>query len=75
MLVLECTSMKTMRVNSEQRWVAYKETVAKSLDKALELFATKKVDSRLHLDRKKRIVGEYLLGWIGDEIHGPNRRI
>ena len=41
---------KTMRVNSEQRWVAYKETVAESLDKALELFATKKVDSSLHLD-------------------------
>ena len=41
---------KIMRVNSEQRWVAYKETVAESLDKALELFATKKVDSSLHLD-------------------------
>ena len=41
---------KTMRVNSEQCWVAYKETVAESLDKALELFATKKVDSSLHLD-------------------------
>ena len=41
---------KTMRVNSEQRWVAYKETVVESLDKALELFATKKVDSSLHLD-------------------------
>lgn len=27
---------KTMRINSEQRWVAYKETVAESLDKALE---------------------------------------
>ena len=34
---------KIMRVNSEQRWVAYKETVAESLDKALELFASKKV--------------------------------
>ena len=45
MLVLECTSMKTMRVNSEQRWFAYKETVAESLDKAFEFFATKKVDS------------------------------
>ena len=41
---------KTMRFNSEQRWVAYKETVAEPLDKALELFLTKKVDSRLHLD-------------------------
>ena len=26
---------KTMRVNSEQRWLAYKDTVAESLDKAL----------------------------------------
>ena len=41
---------KTMRVNSEKRWIAYTETVAESLDKALELFATKKVDSSLHLD-------------------------
>lgn len=41
---------KTMRVNSEQRWVTYKETVAESLDKALELFALKKVESSLHLD-------------------------
>ncbi|KAK1650572.1 hypothetical protein QYE76_068377 [Lolium multiflorum] len=41
---------KTMRINSEQRWVAYKEVVAESLDKALELFATKKVDTALHLD-------------------------
>ena len=41
---------KTMRVNSEQRWVAYKETVAESLDKVLELFASKKVESTLNLD-------------------------
>ena len=41
---------KTMRVNSDQRWVAYKEVVAESLDKALELFATKKFDTALHLD-------------------------
>jgi hypothetical protein len=41
---------KTMRINSEQRWVAYKETVAESQDKALELFATKKLDGSLHLD-------------------------
>ena len=43
-------SWKTIRVNSEKRWVAYTETVAESLDKALELFATKKVESSLHLD-------------------------
>jgi hypothetical protein len=39
-----------MRINSEQRWGAYTEVVAESLDKALELFATKKVDGTLHLD-------------------------
>ena len=27
------------------------------------------------MDRKKGIGGEYLLGWIGEEMHGPNRRI
>uniref|UniRef100_A0ACD5X442 Uncharacterized protein n=1 Tax=Avena sativa TaxID=4498 RepID=A0ACD5X442_AVESA len=41
---------KTMRISSEARWVAYKEVVTESLDKALELFATKKVDSSLPLD-------------------------
>jgi hypothetical protein len=39
-----------MHINSEQRWGAYKEVVAESLDKALELFATKKVDGTFHLD-------------------------
>ena len=39
-----------MCVNSEKPWVAYKESVAESLDKALELFAMKKVESSLHLD-------------------------
>ena len=41
---------KTMRINSEPRWIVYKETVLESQDKALELFATKKVDGNLHLD-------------------------
>ncbi|KAE8809135.1 hypothetical protein D1007_14313 [Hordeum vulgare] len=41
---------KTMRVNSEQRWHAYKDTVAESLDKALELFSIKINDPNLHLD-------------------------
>uniref|UniRef100_A0ACD5ZSE8 Uncharacterized protein n=1 Tax=Avena sativa TaxID=4498 RepID=A0ACD5ZSE8_AVESA len=41
---------KTMRIYSESRWVAYKEVVAESLDKALEIFATKKVVTSLHLD-------------------------
>jgi hypothetical protein len=38
---------KTMRLNSEQRWSVYKETVDESHDKALELFATKTVDANL----------------------------
>ena len=51
MLVLECTSVRRhMCVNSVQCWVAYKETVVESLDKALGLFASKKVESTLHLD-------------------------
>ncbi|KAE8821054.1 hypothetical protein D1007_00896 [Hordeum vulgare] len=41
---------KTMRVNSEQRWLAYKDTVAESLDKALELFAIKTNLPNLQLD-------------------------
>jgi hypothetical protein len=41
---------KIMCINSEERWGAYKEVVAKSLDKALELLTTKKVDANLHLD-------------------------
>jgi hypothetical protein len=39
-----------MHINSEQHWGAYNEVVAKSFDKALELFATKTVDGTLHLD-------------------------
>ena len=41
---------KTMRINSEQHWIVYKETVLELQDKALELFATKKVDGNLHVD-------------------------
>jgi hypothetical protein len=44
------TRWKIMRINSEQRWSIYKETVAGSQDKALELFATKTVDARIELD-------------------------
>uniref|UniRef100_A0ACD5YFM3 Uncharacterized protein n=1 Tax=Avena sativa TaxID=4498 RepID=A0ACD5YFM3_AVESA len=43
-----------MRIFSKARWLAYKEVVAESLDKALELFATKKVDSSLPLDLNRR---------------------
>jgi hypothetical protein len=45
-------SWKIMRLNSEQRWGAYKKVVAESLDKALELFSTKKFDATLHLDHQ-----------------------
>ncbi|KAE8789744.1 hypothetical protein D1007_36049 [Hordeum vulgare] len=41
---------KTMRVNSEQRWLAYKDTVVESLDKVLELFAIKTNVPNLQLD-------------------------
>lgn len=41
---------KTMHIHSEQHWVVYKKTVVESLDKALGLFSTKKVDASLHLD-------------------------
>ena len=41
-------------MSSEQCWIAYKETVAESLDKALELFASKKVESSLHLDLNRK---------------------
>ncbi|KAK1612698.1 hypothetical protein QYE76_036371 [Lolium multiflorum] len=44
------TRWKTMCINSEQRWSVYKETVDRSQDKALELFATKTVDARIELD-------------------------
>jgi hypothetical protein len=41
---------KTIPLNSEERWVAYKEVVAESHVKALELFDTKKVNCRLQID-------------------------
>ena len=43
------TRWKTMPLNSESCWSVYKEMVSGSQDKALELFVTKKVDSRVHL--------------------------
>ena len=41
---------KFLRITSELHWVAYKETVAESLDKSLELFATVKFDAHVNLD-------------------------
>ena len=34
---------KTMRINTEQRWLAYKETVAESQDKALEFLRPRRL--------------------------------
>ena len=48
------TRWKTIRINSEQRWSVYKETVAESQDKALELFAMKTVDAHIELDLNRR---------------------
>ena len=41
---------KFLRIKSELHWAVYKETVAESLDKSIELFATKKVDADVNLD-------------------------
>jgi hypothetical protein len=50
MLVLECifVGRQLMPLKSEQRWVEYKKTTVESQGKALDLFATNKVDSWLH---------------------------
>jgi len=41
---------KMMPVDSESRWEAYKAVVLDSQDKSFELFATKKVGARVHID-------------------------
>ena len=41
---------KIMPIDSENRWEAYKAVVLDSQDKLLELFATRKVDPRRHID-------------------------
>ncbi|KAE8796275.1 hypothetical protein D1007_28792 [Hordeum vulgare] len=59
---------KTMRVNSEQRWLAYKDTVAESLDKALELFAMKtNVPNLLDLNRVSSLIVEAIPATINEE--------
>ena len=45
---------KTMSLNSELHWEAYKESVLASEVKSLELFARKKVGARLHIDLNRR---------------------
>ena len=42
--------LKIMPVNSELNWSAYKEMVAESEDRSLELFATRKIGPRLNID-------------------------
>ncbi|KAE8784035.1 hypothetical protein D1007_42395 [Hordeum vulgare] len=59
---------KTMRVNSEQRWLVYKDTVAESLDKALELFAMKtNVPNLLDLNRVSSSIVEAIPATINEE--------
>ncbi|KAE8791273.1 hypothetical protein D1007_34267 [Hordeum vulgare] len=59
---------KTMRVNSKQRWLAYKDTVAESLDKALELFAMKtNVPNLLDLNRVSSSIVEAIPATINEE--------
>ncbi|KAE8808162.1 hypothetical protein D1007_15289 [Hordeum vulgare] len=62
---------KTMRVNSEQRWLAYKDAVDESLDKALELFAIKINDPNLHLDLNQAasLIGEASPPCINEEAN------
>ncbi|KAE8820621.1 hypothetical protein D1007_01371 [Hordeum vulgare] len=61
---------KTMHVNSEQRWLAYKDTVAESLDKALELFAIKtNVPNLLDLNRVASPIVEAISAPINEEAN------
>ncbi|KAE8804870.1 hypothetical protein D1007_19109 [Hordeum vulgare] len=59
---------KTMRVNSEQGWLAYKDTVAESIDKALELFSIKtNVPNLLDLNRVASPIVEAIPAPINEE--------
>ncbi|KAE8791746.1 hypothetical protein D1007_33805 [Hordeum vulgare] len=49
--------MKTMRINSNLHWVTYKEVVASSIVKSLEMFASKVVRAPLlHVDLNQPLV-------------------
>ncbi|KAE8781491.1 hypothetical protein D1007_45180 [Hordeum vulgare] len=50
--------MKTMPIKSNLHWVAYKEAVASSIDKSLEVFATTVVNAPLHVDLNQPIVDD-----------------
>jgi hypothetical protein len=45
---------KTMPLNSKLRWKAYKESGLASQEKSFELFSTKNVGARLHIDLNRR---------------------
>ncbi|KAE8775607.1 hypothetical protein D1007_51872 [Hordeum vulgare] len=50
--------MKTMPIKSNLHWVAYKEAVASSIDKLLEVFASTVVNAPLHVDLNQPIVDD-----------------
>ncbi|KAE8803900.1 hypothetical protein D1007_20160 [Hordeum vulgare] len=50
--------MKTMPIKSNFHWVAYKEAVASSIDKSLEVFASTVVNAPLHVDLNQPIVDD-----------------
>ncbi|KAE8772065.1 Receptor-like protein 12 [Hordeum vulgare] len=54
---LKCR-MKTMPIKSNLHWVAYKEAVASSIDKSLEVFASTVVNVPLHVDLNQPIVDD-----------------
>ncbi|KAE8811880.1 hypothetical protein D1007_11092 [Hordeum vulgare] len=56
--------MKTMPIKSNLHWVAYKEAVASSIDKSLEVFASKVVNAPLHVDLNQHLV-DYLSPYNG----------
>ncbi|KAE8804940.1 hypothetical protein D1007_18957 [Hordeum vulgare] len=50
--------MKTMSIKSNLHWVAYKEAVASSIDKSLEVFASTVVNAPLHVDLNQPLVDD-----------------
>ncbi|KAE8771621.1 hypothetical protein D1007_56476 [Hordeum vulgare] len=50
--------MKTMHIKSNLHWVAYKEAVASSIDKSLEVFASTMVNAPLHVYLNQPLVDD-----------------
>ncbi|KAE8810536.1 hypothetical protein D1007_12749 [Hordeum vulgare] len=50
--------MKTMPIKSNLHWVEYKEAVASSIDKSLEVFASTVVNAPLHVDLNQPLVDD-----------------